>query len=466
MATIREDTQYRAITYSELKDHSTYSSAWISINGIVYDITAFIDRHPFGDTFRGNLGTECGGLFSSSHLNVNVEKLLTDERYLKNNDIIKLGWLYGFRYHMHKNNDDPFLDRIVYKVTDKDEFWEELKYNVKAYIRKNKETIHYTYREGILYILYYTSIYLFLSYLTWVVGSFIAALFLGFHMLCTVTNISHMASHFGFTRYKWLNLIAKYFFDLSGMSWLEWQVAHQTHHNQPHSSIDYQTNAYNYIGVRIHEYENHRTYHKYQFIYFWIVISFYLFFRLFMTTYWLFMNKEFVRHKHELITHVLIRVLFLAQIVYCAYLHGYLFAIILLALYSVAYSYSAFILLYNDHEETHQPLGGKEDVGPYHIQMSWAKTQVLTSNNWYPTNWVLSFIEFHYGYFNYHIEHHLFPAFKPSLCKKISPIVKSLCAKHNIPYISTTFVEVQKSLQKHLIRLSRAPSEEKTRSNT
>ena len=74
--------------------------------------------------------------------------------------------------------------------------------------------------------------------------------------------------------------------------------------------------------------------------------------------------------------------------------------------------------------------------------------------DWYPTNWFLSFVEFHYGYFNYHIEHHLFPTFKPSLLKKISPIVKSVCIKHGVSYISTLFLEVQKSLQTHLSKMS------------
>lgn len=125
----------------------------------------------------------------------------------------------------------------------------------------------------------------------------------------------------------------------------------------------------------------------------------------------------------------------------------------LFVLYSISYSLTAFIFLFNDHEDTHKLLGDKEDVSNFHNRMSWAEIQVRTSNNWYPTNWILSFVQFHYGYFNYHIEHHLFPTFKPSLLKKISPIVRSVCSKYNIPYISTTFLEVQKSLQQHITKM-------------
>jgi|SRR5580704_16849353 hypothetical protein len=85
-------------------------------------------------------------------------------------------------------------------------------------------------------------------------------------------------------RDKWLNFIAMSIYDLSGTSGLEWQIAHQTHHNQPHSSIDYQTNAYNHIGIRIHKYMAYRKYRRYQQIYYWIVISFYFLFKLFATT--------------------------------------------------------------------------------------------------------------------------------------------------------------------------------------
>ena len=82
----------RHITYKELKQHSTYSDAWISINSVVYDITHFIDRHPFGDTFRGHLGTECGGLFSSAHTNTKVEEWLKRDKFLKSN--VSVAWMH------------------------------------------------------------------------------------------------------------------------------------------------------------------------------------------------------------------------------------------------------------------------------------------------------------------------------------------------------------------------------------
>lgn len=439
------------ISYEELKKHSTYSDAWIAIDGIVYDITNFIHEHPFGDTFRGILGTDCSGLFSSAHIHVNVENLLKNERYLKDNNIDLVGYLCVNQDNLHKDDNSKYLDRIVYKKLNNDEFWLELKSRVKKYLIENNELTHYSLTEGIMYFLYHSTIFLLLSYITWMSGSVLSSILLGFHMVCASASMSHMVAHFGFTKNQLLGFIALHFMDLSGFSWLEWQIVHQTHHNQPHSSIDYQTNQY--IPIRIHKYVKLNRHHKYQYLYFWIGILFYHLRAFPMSTIWLINNREFARYKYEIIGHFLSKVAFLSLIFYCGYLHGVWKAIILFIIYSISFSFFAFILLYNNHEETHNVLSLNKNINPYHNKFSWAEIQVRTSGNWYPTNWILSFIEFHYGYFNYHIEHHLFPSFKPILLKKISPIVRNVCDKYDIPYISTTFIEVHQSFQRHIKKM-------------
>lgn len=36
------------VTYAELYKHSTKDDAWIEVNGIVYDVSYFMDEHPGG----------------------------------------------------------------------------------------------------------------------------------------------------------------------------------------------------------------------------------------------------------------------------------------------------------------------------------------------------------------------------------------------------------------------------------
>ncbi|MEM9540120.1 MAG: fatty acid desaturase [Cyanobacteria bacterium P01_E01_bin.42] len=445
------------ISYAELKEHSSYSDAWIAIDGIIYDITDFIDRHPFGDTFRGILGTDCSGFFSSAHINTNVEDLIKNEDFLKKNNIKIIGNLEVAQDKLHKYSEHRYLDRIVYQDTNKEEFWLELKTKIKEYLKENNESIHYSTFEGIVYLLYHGILFIVLSYFAWIQGSVLAAILLGFHLVCASASVSHMVAHFSFTKNKLLNFLALHFMDVSGFSWLEWQIVHQTHHNQPHSSIDHQTNLYD--PIRVHQYVKYQKHHKYQHIYFWGGLIVYHLRAVFMSTVWLIQNRELVRHTYEMVGHILSKLILLSFVGYCVYLHGFASALMLFAFYSMAFSYSAFFLLYNNHEETHYLLSGNEDINGSHHQFSWAETQVRTSGDWYPTNWLLSFIEFHYGYFNYHIEHHLFPTFKPLLLKKIAPIVKEICHKHGIPYISTTYIEVQQSFQQHLKQMGFPPEE-------
>ena len=441
----------KSIGYAELKKHSTYKDAWIAIDGIVYDITDFIPKHPFGDTFRGNLGADCSGLFSSAHVRTDVEKLIKNEHYLNANDIEIVGYLDVSQDNLYRDGNKKYLDRIVYSKLSDDKFWLELKSKVREYLIENHELPYYSTLEGAIYLIYHSLIFTFLAYITWFHSSILAAILLGFHLVCASAGVSHIVAHFGFTKNQLLNSIALHLMDLGGYSSLEWQISHQTHHNQPHSSIDYQTNQY--VPIRIHQYVKYREHHKYQYIYFWIGILFYHF-RIFpMSTIWVFSHREFVRHPYEIFAHLLAKAIFLSPVIYCGYLYDIWQALILFGVYSIAYSFFAFILLYNDHEENHQVLALSENINAFQKRFSWADVQVRTSGDWVPSNWLLSFVEFHYGYFNFHIEHHLFPSFKPSLLKQISPIVREVCEQHNVPYISTTFMEMHKSFQHHIIEM-------------
>ncbi|MGD1851358.1 MAG: fatty acid desaturase [Cyanophyceae cyanobacterium] len=451
-----ESSNQRSISYEELKKHSAYSDGWIAINGIVYDITNYISKHPFGDTFRGNLGTDCTGLFSSAHLHTNVEELLQQETFLKNNDIVIVGTLTPENANLHAESDDKFLDRLVYHSTQEDKFWLDLKQRVKAYLAEIEESTHYSTKEGILLLLYHGSLFLILSYFTWIKLSFIAAILLSAHMVCASASMSHMAAHFGLTNNQKLNFLALQFMDLSGFSSLEWQIIHQTHHNQPHSSIDHQTNQY--VPLRIHEYVRWEPYHKYQNRYWLIALPIFHFRSFFMSTVWLLQYRNFVRYPREVIAHLISKTTVVSLIAYCGYQYGLFNTGLIFMLYSTAFSFFAFLLLYNNHEETHHVLALQENINPLHKKFPWAEIQVRTSGNWVPTNWLLSFVEFHYGYFNYHIEHHLFPSFKPALLKKLSPIVKQTCLDHKIPYLSTTFMEVQISFYWHLTHMGKPKS--------
>lgn len=56
-------------------------------------------------------------------------------------------------------------------------------------------------------------------------------------------------------------------------------------------------------------------------------------------------------------------------------------------------------------------------------------------------------VDFVHGYLNYQIEHHLFPSLSMLSYQKAQPLVKSLCAKHRIPYVQeSVFTRLRKTM--------------------
>lgn len=54
-------------TRAEVAAHRSSDSCWTIIHNNVYDITAWVPKHPGGDLVRQGAGTECTAIFESSH---------------------------------------------------------------------------------------------------------------------------------------------------------------------------------------------------------------------------------------------------------------------------------------------------------------------------------------------------------------------------------------------------------------
>jgi fatty acid desaturase len=85
-------------------------------------------------------------------------------------------------------------------------------------------------------------------------------------------------------------------------------------------------------------------------------------------------------------------------------------------------------------------------------KLDYLRTQVLTSRNihgnWL-TDWAL-------GGLNYQIEHHLFPSMpRPSL-RHAQATVRAFCARHDVPYCETSFLESWNQVLSHLAAVAPA----------
>jgi L-lactate dehydrogenase (cytochrome) len=69
------------VSSQELSQHDTDSDAWIAVNGIVWDVTGFAERHPGGkDVIRENYGADASAIYNDVHSPSLISKHLGDEK--------------------------------------------------------------------------------------------------------------------------------------------------------------------------------------------------------------------------------------------------------------------------------------------------------------------------------------------------------------------------------------------------
>ena len=82
----------KSITIELLKMHNNEHNGWINIDNNIYDITNFIHLHPGGsEILKKNLGQNVTIKFHSILGHTTID--LTNENFLKRNNIIKIGYL-------------------------------------------------------------------------------------------------------------------------------------------------------------------------------------------------------------------------------------------------------------------------------------------------------------------------------------------------------------------------------------
>ncbi len=87
------------------------------------------------------------------------------------------------------------------------------------------------------------------------------------------------------------------------------------------------------------------------------------------------------------------------------------------------------------------------------LENNWAIHQLLTTSDFAPKSKLLCWYA---GGLNFQVEHHLFPNISHVHYKNLSPIVKRIAAKHNLPYyVETSFFQALRSHAKMLSFLGR-----------
>lgn len=203
-------------TWKQLAHHCTEQSAWISINGLVYDITSFVDKHPGGrELLLLCTGRDATDLFNSYHPFTDLPKQVLKKYHI--------GSLTTYEHPIYKPDTG---------------FYKEASNEIGKYFKNNnidsKNPYTGFYRMTPVYILFGICYYIINSSNNWSLSiRFLSSIVLGICQGMPLTGWMHDASHASIGRSErwWWNvgrLSLDYF---SGSSMLSWRNQHVIGHH-------------------------------------------------------------------------------------------------------------------------------------------------------------------------------------------------------------------------------------------
>ncbi len=342
-------------------------------------------------------------------------------------------------------------------------FYSDLKNRVDAYFAEKKIDPHGNgkiYFKTAFYMLSFLATYITLVFFT--PSPFIAILlciFFGFFTAGIGFNVMHDGGHGSYSPNKTVNKMAALTLNMLGGSSFLWNIKHNMIHHT-YTNIDgHDDDIAAEPLLRLCDSQKKYFYHRFQFIYWFIVYGF---------TYalWIFMldiAKFFTRTissktgiKFDLKTTL---GFWITKIIYIG-----LFVLLPIKMVGVAdflIGYSIFLfttgLYISVIFQLAHSVEGAQFVDPTNqpvLENDWAVHQVLTTSNFGSTSKVLSFLT---GGLNQQVEHHLFPKISHIHYPKLSAIVKETCSEHGLVYLEQpTIWHAVASHVRHLYRLGRS----------
>lgn len=331
----------------------------------------------------------------------------------------------------------------------KDSFHDSVIARVRAYFKENHIS---PYANATMWVK--TTVMLLLYFVPYVLMTTgVAAghgwLFFGFWLVMAIgmigigTSVMHDANHGTYSPKKKVNTLIGFILELIGGYTVTWKIQHnQLHHTYTNiAGLDEDLDSIKYL--RFSPRQQHRWYHRYQYIYVW-------FFYMLMTLFWM-TAKDYiqaVRYKQHdlLVTHKVSLAQAIFRItMYKLFYYGYI--IVLPVLFSgmpwyyvlfgfLLMHFTAGIILSCIFQPSHiveastfeLPL---ETDGQRHMEDSWAIHEVENTTDFAPRN---RFLTWFIGGLNFQIEHHLFTGICHVHYPKLAPIVKAAAQDFGIAY--------------------------------
>lgn len=197
-------------TWDEIQEHNRLEDCWIVVQGKVYDVTAWVPRHPGGKTLVSGAGRESTAFMYSYHPRYVMEML---QQYY-------IGDVDGYDNY--------------YKWESK--FYSTMKARVEKYVKDNnltRDSMFMYFKTFCIVLLWATS-----YYFGMIKGSIISTILLGIAHSQLGINIMHDGNHGAYSSSPWLCSVAAFVMDLMGSSSIVWLHQHNVGHHPNSNNSD------------------------------------------------------------------------------------------------------------------------------------------------------------------------------------------------------------------------------------
>lgn len=332
--------------------------------------------------------------------------------------------------------------KIKFSKNKQPEFYSTLNKRVEEYFVQNKISKNANWLmafKTFFYLSVFTTVYL-----TLILGNnslpvqFELWVLLGFFTAFIGLNISHDAIHGSLSRYKLVNKLFGYTFNIIGANAYIWNIMHNIVHHTYTNIEGHDEDIESIPLLRMSPHQQLRKVHRHQYWYAFLFYGLASLSWVFIKDYKKFFKKKignYENKKHPAIEYFIL--FFSKAVYYTIYLvlplvlidaHWWQILLGFLALhFCEGVTMAVIFMLAHVVEETDFPLPDIKGS----MDNSWAVHQLCTTADFGRKNNVLSFF---CGGLNFQIEHHLYPRICHVHYKSISNIVKKTAIEFNLPY--------------------------------
>ncbi|WP_298512091.1 acyl-CoA desaturase [uncultured Kordia sp.] len=319
-----------------------------------------------------------------------------------------------------------------------DFFYKELCQEVQLYFEKNATDKYgnrflvkkYIILKGLFLLTYLLIFYVQQSNLIFLLFGILGVL-----GIVLAINIAHEAIHGVAHSNTWINSYFSMQLDFIGANSYTWKKRHQFGHHTFPNTLGKDPDITQTDIVKILPKATHKSYHKFQYIYVPFLYAFYTINWIYIRDFTDFFAKNSLLKKipaKEYLKLILFKGCYLTIFILLPILFSSATIVQVLMghlILHIAASYFLTLALVPSHVSEHSVFVTPNSDGkmPY----SWAHHQLITTTDFATNNSLTTWL---LGGFNHHVAHHLFPKVSHIHYPNITPIIKQLAKKYDLPY--------------------------------